>query len=86
MVRFKGVFPNLPHLQAALIQKGPWQGKADLTVDKEWLEETLRAKVKSLDWDEAKTDIRPFPRPNDAVSLDLWGASFFKAKLDKLII
>jgi len=55
-------------------------------VNKEWLKETLRAKIKSLDWDEAKTDVRPFLRPNDAVSLDLWGTTFFNAKLDKLII
>ena len=82
----KGVFPNLPHLQAALIQKGPWQDKTDLTVDKEWLKETLRDKIESLNWDEAKIDVRPFLRPNDAVSLDLWGTGFFNAKLDKLII
>jgi len=81
----KGVFPNLPHLQAALIQKGPWQDKQDLAVDKDWLKDTLSNKIENLDWDQAKTDVRPFLRPNEATALDLWGTSFFNAKLDKLI-
>lgn len=33
----KGVFPNLLHLQSALIQFGPWQGQDDLSVNTSWL-------------------------------------------------
>ena len=81
----KGIFPNLPHLQAALIQKGPWQDKEELSVDRDWLKATLKDKIENLDWAEAKTDVRPFLRPSEAASLDLWNVRFFNSKLDKLI-
>ena len=82
----KGVSPNLPHLQAALIQFGPWQGQKDLSVDASWLHKTLQDKIKTIDWENAKTDVRPFLRPSEAASLDLWGEAFFMAKLDKLVV
>lgn len=80
----KGVFPNLPHLQAALIQFGPWQGLDELSVDTSWLHETLKDKVMTIGWEDAKTDVRPFLRPSEAASLDLWGEAFFMAKVNKL--
>lgn len=81
----KGVFPNLPHLQAALIQYGPWAKQNNLKVDEDWLNKVLKEKIAALDWEDAKDDVRPFLRPRDAVSLDLWGEGFFLEKLQKLL-
>lgn len=81
----KGVFPNLPHLQAALIQFGPWENQTDLTVDKNWLEKIITEKIKSINWEDAKIDIRPFLKPREASSLDLWRNDFFLSKLEKLL-
>jgi hypothetical protein len=81
----KGVLPNLPHLQAALIQYGPWAGTKDLLVDKDWLRGAVLEKISTLDWEEAKRDVRPFLRPQEALSLELWGFPFFNDKLTKLL-
>lgn len=80
-----GVFPNLPHLQAALIQFGPWANQDDLSVNDDWLKTTLAEKIISIDWEDAKIDVRPFLKPREAVSLDLWRDEFFLAKLEKLL-
>jgi len=80
----KGIFPNLPHLQAALIQFGPWANQDNLSVDDDWLITILTEKIESLDWEDAKNDVRPFLKPREAASLDLWGEGFFLSKLDKL--
>jgi hypothetical protein len=80
----KGIGPNLPHLQAALEQYGPWQGQ-DLVVDRVWLEGALLARIGALDWPKAIQDVKPFlPAPEQA-GLKLWGEPFFTAKVAKLI-
>ena len=81
----KGVFPNLPHLQAGLIQFGPWENQTGLSVDKNWLKKIITKKIKSIDWEDAKIDVRPFLKPREAASLDLWGNDFFLSKLEKLL-
>ena len=58
---------------------------SSLSVDRDWLKATLKDKIENLDWAEAKTDVRPFLRPSEAASLDLWNVRFFNSKLDKLI-
>jgi hypothetical protein len=80
----KGVFPNLAHLQAALIQFGPWSGQTDIKVDTDWLDRELGKLIDTIDWEMARTDVRRFLRPDDLKSLDLWSARFFAAKLGKL--
>ena len=53
------VQPNLPHLQAALYQYGPWKEQPiDLTVD--WVVERLRAKIATIDWKYARADVERF--------------------------
>ena len=80
----KGIGPNLPHLQAALEQYGPWQCQ-DLVVDRVWLEGALLARIGALDWPKAIQDVKPFlPAPEQA-GLKLWGEPFFTAKVAKLI-
>ncbi len=81
----KGVSPNLSHLQAALVQSGPWKGETGLSVDEVWLKETLHTTIDGVDWQAAATDVRRFLRPAEESGLKLWNADFFQAKLTKMI-
>jgi predicted nucleotidyltransferase component of viral defense system len=81
----KGVLPNLPHLRAALLQKGPWQGIENLSVDMDWLNQTLGEQIRSIAWNDAAEDVRCFLRPSEIKALELWSAPFFEAKLRKLV-
>lgn len=80
----KSVQPNLAHLQAALMQKGPWENTAGLVVDWPWLEDALTRKINAIEWPEAAEDVRRFLRPAEQKSLALWGAAFFLSRLKKL--
>jgi len=81
----QGVFPNLPHLEAALKQFGPWSDHDVLKVDPLWLETAMMEKIASIDWEQAKEDVRRFLRSAESESLDLWSDRFFTSKLTKLI-
>lgn len=75
---------NLPLLAAALQQTGPWQGKLDMKYDGEWLVDTLKEKISSIDWKGAAGDVSRFLRPTETKSLSLWSERFFHAKVDLL--
>jgi predicted nucleotidyltransferase component of viral defense system len=78
----RGVDINYQFLSSALKQQGPWQGQ-ELKVDKEWSIKTLHERICSLDWQEAKDDIRRFVRQNELASLELWSKELFLDRLDK---
>jgi predicted nucleotidyltransferase component of viral defense system len=80
----QGVSPNLPHLQNALIQYGPWKGQEDLVVDKSWVREELQMRIDSIEWKVAAADVAPFLKISEQESLKLWDGRFFSAKLAKL--
>jgi len=80
----KGVVPNLAHLKAALVQAGPWAAQDNLSVNLPWLEQTIGATIRSVNWHEAANDVRRFVKPAEFDSLDLWSENFFLAKLQKL--
>lgn len=67
---------NLLNLQYALIQQGPWKDKA-LNIDSHWVYTNLSKKIKAIDWEIAKRDVRPFLRARQMKSLDLWDQDFF---------
>jgi hypothetical protein len=79
-----GVSPNLPHLQNALVQYGPWEGQYDLVVDDVWLRQELLKKIDSIQWAEAADDVAPFLKLGEQESLKLWGARLFAARLELL--
>ncbi len=79
-----GIQPNLSHLQSALYQCGPWQGRV-VRVDLEWLARTLSEKIVSIDWQEAAVDVERFVRPQELPSLRLWSDRFFLKKVERLI-
>ncbi|MEY2926624.1 MAG: hypothetical protein RL367_1101 [Pseudomonadota bacterium] len=79
-----GVSPNLIHLQAALLQAGPWTNQTGLCVDRAWLVTALRSAVGMIDWQEAASDVRRFLKQTEMMSLDLWSERFFLAKVEKI--
>ena len=78
-----GVQPNLPHLQAALLQWGPWRSR-NISINLEWLKQKLAEKIKTIDWQEAAVDVSPFLKQQEQLSLQLWSTPFFLHKLEKL--
>ena len=81
----RGVIPNLPHLEAALRQFGPWSQTENLDVTPDWLDKTLGRAIGEVEWSRAADDVRRFLRPREAASLDLWSTRFFAARLAKMI-
>lgn len=79
----KKVIPNLPLLQAALIQDGPWKGQ-DLEITEDWVKNALVEKVTSLNWREAAADVERFLNRTEKEGLKLWSARFFSEKAGKL--
>jgi len=79
----QSVSPNLPHLQAALYQYGPWQGE-DIKVDMAWLRTALLKKVSMINWGQAKTDVTRFLNTAEQESLTLWSERFFNQKVENL--
>jgi hypothetical protein len=80
----QGTQPNLPLLGAALRQAGPWTGEA-IDVDTAWVTDALKAKIGSVDWTAAASDVSRFLRQVEAKSLSLWSERFFFAKLDQVV-
>jgi predicted nucleotidyltransferase component of viral defense system len=78
------ISPNLAHLQAALIQDGPWAGENELRVDADWLMDALKTKIAAIKWKDAAQDVIRFLRPTELKSVELWSERFFLAKLEKL--
>ena len=76
--------PNLPHLQAALQQWGPWQGQS-IHMDVVWLRHALQDKINTVDWRKAAQDVERFLNASGRESLRLWSPQFFLQKLDSVI-
>jgi predicted nucleotidyltransferase component of viral defense system len=80
----QAMLPNLPHLQAALYQFGPWKNE-NITVDMEWLHHAMLQKIASVDWKEAARDVKRFLKPTEKQSLTLWSEKFFQSKVENLM-
>jgi hypothetical protein len=79
------VKPNLEHLNAALIQAGPWAGQTKLAIDAQWLKTMLPEKISTIDWQKAVKVVERFLKPTEQKSLSLWNESFFLSKLNQLV-
>ncbi len=79
----QAVSPNLPHLQAALDQMGPWQGQ-HLAIDRAWLVDQLHRKILTIDWAAAASDVERFLNAAERASLKLWSVKFFSARATQL--
>lgn len=83
------VTPNYKMLKSALLQLGPWSEKKSenkkLIVDAKWLKTELTHKMESINWKDAKLDVRKFLKPERQESLELWNSDFFISKINKII-
>jgi predicted nucleotidyltransferase component of viral defense system len=79
------IAPNLPHLQAALIQYGPWEDQ-EIEVDTGWVKRALLEKVAAIDWSEAAQDVERFLNTAERESLKLWSRRFFSQKVESLLV
>ena len=77
------VKPNLAHLQAALLQWGPWAGQ-EIQIDLKWLKQKLTEKIGRIDWQDAAMDVERFLRLQEQHSLKLWSVAFFLQKVEQL--
>ena len=79
----KGIKPNLPLLQAALIQDGPWKGEG-LKIDEEWVRKELLKKISLINWNEPASDVERFLTLVKKDSLRLWNERFFVQRVSQL--
>jgi predicted nucleotidyltransferase component of viral defense system len=79
----QGVKPNLKLLENALFQYGPWKNTA-VTINSQWLLNTLKDKITSIIWLDAADDVKRFLRALEQKSLSLWSEKLFLSKLHKL--
>jgi predicted nucleotidyltransferase component of viral defense system len=79
----QNVPPNLPHLQAALNQFGPWKGQNPV-ISTRWVVEKLNDKIATIDWESAAADVERFLGAAERESLRLWSARFFSTRAAQL--
>jgi predicted nucleotidyltransferase component of viral defense system len=77
------IAPDLPLLQNALRQQGPWAGQ-HLRIDRAWLAEALHRKVEQVDWNEAQSDVSRFVTARERSQIALWGPDLFHSRVDEL--
>ena len=75
---------NLMFLSNALDQLGPWKGKK-IKVNMSWYKREMTKRIKSIDWNKARTDVSRFLRPSDLKTLELWNTNFFLMNLERLV-
>jgi hypothetical protein len=71
----KDVSASLTHLKARLVQTGHLDRKDVFGINE--ARDLLSGRIKTLDIDAAKKDIRPFLKPQDSAQLDIWNKDFF---------
>ena len=75
--------PNMPLLQAALYQWGPWKDQ-EMKVDMNWLKSKLTEKILKINWQDAAIDVERFLSTQEQYSLKLWSAKFFIHKTEMM--
>lgn len=71
----RGTRCDVRHLQARMEQTGHWQAGEDLDVAH--LRRLLTRRFEQVDYDQARSDVRPFIR--DDAELALWDRTFFQS-------
>ena len=73
---------NYDFLSSALKQQGPWKNE-NIHVDLKWCLEHLEKKISSVDWAEAREDVRRFVKVVEQPSLELWSKELFLSQMKK---
>ena len=76
----RGASLNTEHLKSRLVQSGIWDNDAPFTTED--AKQLLCARFKTIDYTQAKDDVRPFIK--DTASLDLWNEDFFRQITEEL--
>ncbi len=79
----RNVGVNYAFLSSALTQQGPWCQKS-IQVDWHWCLTHLEDKINSVDWPQAREDVRRFVKASEYPSLDLWSRELFLSQLHKI--
>lgn len=74
---------NFLLLENALKKNGPWKNE-NLSVNIDWLVNSMSSKINQIDWKKATQDVAPFIRQSEQPSLEVWGKDFFLAELSKM--
>ena len=74
---------NYAFLASALMQQGPWQ-QQDIQVDRQWCLAHLEERINSVDWTQAREDVRRFVNATEYPSLELWSRELFLSQLQKI--
>jgi predicted nucleotidyltransferase component of viral defense system len=74
---------NYAFLSSALNQQGPWSHQ-DIQVDLQWCLAHLEEKINSIDWAQAREDVRRFLKATEYPSLALWSRDLFLSQLRKI--
>ena len=79
----KHVVPDLPLLANALHQQGPW-AEERITVTPKWLVQQLQSRIRGLDWNAVRDDVRRFVPTREQRDLDLWSTDFFLYQAEQI--
>ena len=74
---------NYELLTSAIEQQGKWRKKG-IEVDKKWYLNEMANRIKEIDVEEAKNDVRRFIKPRDLPSIEIWSSKYFLDCLNKL--
>lgn len=79
----QGAGINYAFLASALRQQGPWKDR-DLHVDLAWCLEQLGRRIRSVDWQDVREDVRRFVKTSEQPSLELWSEDLFLSQMRKI--
>ena len=74
---------NYDFLSSAVVQQGPWAGQG-VDVTKEWYLDKMSQKISSINWDDARQDVKRFLTMSDLKSIEFWGKDYFRDRLRML--
>jgi len=77
------IIPDWSVLANALYQTGPWQAQK-LDVTPEWFFSMLAERIRTLDWNSVREDVRRFLPLSEQKALALWSETYFLYRIDQL--
>lgn len=77
------ISPDLPLLENALRQQGPWAG-TEIEVTPHWVLGALRRRVAEIDWESARRDVQRFLPVREQEGLAVWGDEFFLFQVERM--
>ncbi len=76
---------NYELLKNALFQMGPYQGQSLKVVNRDFVINELRGKIKSLDWKDVRKDVERFLKLEELDALKLWDENLFLDRVTKIV-